>query len=213
MARNKRVLVFDCDGVLRSFSWMALYLAYIELCNFFDLNPSTFWRGLSDFKVWHNQDWKENLLRMGIGKQVDMEKSIEIFHDCYDPSVQVFPWVNEMIIELATRFEIAVFSNSHSASVAKSLNGLEKHISLIVGCDMLMNTKPHPEGIHLIIQETGSQADRLTMIGDTRVDILAGKRAGVYTAIVSWGFTDDEEELVSLNADIILRKPSDLLFL
>ena len=40
------LVIFDCDGVLRSVSWEALYEAYLEICKFINKNPSDFFRTL-----------------------------------------------------------------------------------------------------------------------------------------------------------------------
>jgi phosphoglycolate phosphatase len=52
--------------------------------------------------------------------------------------------------------------------------------------------------------------ERCLYIGDTRVDMLTGRAAGMHTVGVAWGFRS-VEELREHGADAIVQTPSELL--
>lgn len=49
-------------------------------------------------------------------------------------------------------------------------------------------SKPHPSMLERALYETGCEAERAVMIGDTEFDIEMGKAAGFATIGVSWGY-------------------------
>ena len=55
----------------------------------------------------------------------------------------------------------------------------------------------------------GVSPENCLMIGDTTVDILAGKRAGAQTVGVLSGF-GEEKELIEKGADLIIDSVADL---
>jgi HAD superfamily hydrolase (TIGR01549 family) len=65
------------------------------------------------------------------------------------------------------------------------------------------HTKPYPDPIHWAAQQMGLSAADCLMIGDTVVDIRAGRAAGAQTVGVLCGF-GEQGELVRAGADLIL---------
>ena len=61
-------------------------------------------------------------------------------------------------------------------------------------------SKPHPAMVQACLAETGIDAGRAVMIGDTTYDIDMGRAAGVKTIGVSWGYHPTE----TLQADRII---------
>ncbi|MCO4848663.1 MAG: HAD-IA family hydrolase [Yoonia sp.] len=61
-------------------------------------------------------------------------------------------------------------------------------------------SKPHPAMVLAALSETGVDAKRAVMLGDTTYDMDMGRAAGVGTIGVSWGY----HEAISLNADIVI---------
>ncbi len=49
-------------------------------------------------------------------------------------------------------------------------------------------SKPHPSMLFQALNDTGVDAERAVMIGDTEFDIAMGKAAGFATIAVSWGY-------------------------
>lgn len=70
-------------------------------------------------------------------------------------------------------------------------------------------TKPFPHPIHFAAKSMGLSAENCLMIGDTTVDILAGKAAGAQTVGLLCGF-GTEKELRRAGADVILTDLSEL---
>lgn len=70
--------------------------------------------------------------------------------------------------------------------------------------------KPEPIAALEIAKELGIDVSEAVFIGDTNVDILTGKNAGMKTIGVLWGFRD-KEELLSAGADYIVSKPLEIL--
>lgn len=61
-------------------------------------------------------------------------------------------------------------------------------------------SKPHPAMVLAALSETGVDAGRAVMLGDTTYDMDMGRAAGVGTIGVSWGYHD----VASLNADLVI---------
>jgi len=51
-------------------------------------------------------------------------------------------------------------------------------------------SKPHPSMIETCLRETGVEADRAVIVGDTTFDLEMGRAAGVATIGVDWGYHD-----------------------
>jgi phosphoglycolate phosphatase-like HAD superfamily hydrolase len=72
------------------------------------------------------------------------------------------------------------------------------------------HTKPFPDPIFWAAKEMGTPPDACLMVGDTTVDIRAGKAAGAQTVGVLCGF-GEEGELRKYGADMILTSPAELV--
>jgi phosphoglycolate phosphatase len=71
------------------------------------------------------------------------------------------------------------------------------------------HTKPYPDPILFAANKMGVKPEACLMIGDTTVDMRAGKSAGAQTVGVLCGF-GEEDELLRLGADVILKSTSEL---
>lgn len=70
--------------------------------------------------------------------------------------------------------------------------------------------KPVPTSAKEVLKQLGITATRCVYVGDTKVDMLTGKAAGMFTVGVSWGFRS-VDELCENGADTIIDEPGDLL--
>lgn len=86
---------------------------------------------------------------------------------------------------------------------------LEKHFVKVVTSQTCERTKPYPHPIRHAAQAMGIEPHHCLMIGDTTVDILAGKRAGAQTVGVLCGF-GTQRELVKAGADVVLNNLEEL---
>jgi len=70
--------------------------------------------------------------------------------------------------------------------------------------------KPDPATAAAIVRELKVPAERWLYVGDTRVDMLTGRAAGMFTVGVTWGFRL-ESELRDSGARAIIHRPLELL--
>ncbi|MDO8443563.1 MAG: HAD family hydrolase [Candidatus Azambacteria bacterium] len=204
------IIIFDCDGVLRSASWEGLYKAYIKLIEAQGKEPYDFFTDMKSFKLWWNPDWHRNNEKLGL-PLYKTDEIDTIFHEVYDSYIHLFDWVPEIICELYCKHLLALLTSSAESSVRKFLDGSNKYFDCIVGCERVKKLKPHPEGIHKIMRNFPEVSEEeFILVGDMTVDIQAGKNAGIRTGAVSWGF-GEKEELLSLSPDMFFAAPQDLL--
>jgi phosphoglycolate phosphatase len=87
-------------------------------------------------------------------------------------------------------FKKAVVSNKLEVFTMKTLKllHLHPHFDLILGGDSGHERKPSPEAILSVLSRLDVSADQVLMVGDTAYDIEAGKRAGVKTVAVTYGY-------------------------
>jgi phosphoglycolate phosphatase-like HAD superfamily hydrolase len=109
------------------------------------------------------------------------------------------------------RYRMAVVSARDEKSTMRFLTqfDLGKYFDPIVTGLSAPHTKPYPDPILLAAQKMGVQPQECLMIGDTTVDMRAGKAAGAQTLGVLCGF-GEEPELQQLGADLILKSTSEV---
>ncbi len=123
----------------------------------------------------------------------------------------IVPGVEEMLRLIHGRYPMAVVSARDEKSTMRFLTQFDlcKYFEVIVTGLSAPHTKPYPDPILLAAQRMGVEPHECLMIGDTTVDMRAGKAAGAQTAGVLCGF-GEEDELRQLGADLILNNTSDL---
>lgn len=212
-------IIFDNDGTLRSLSWEGLFAAYQAIITALGRQQCEFFENLKEFKAWFSWDWRVNVKRIGNGnsKKEFLEEVNSLFHQIYDPYIKHFPWTKVILDQLVLKHKLALLTTSNVSSAIGLLEKYElrKFFAQVVGNEQVKNIKPDPEGIFLILDQLDIKADGSTIIvGDTALDILAGKAAGIKTGLVLWREAKDETEissLLSLSPDYVFEKPEDLL--
>jgi pyrophosphatase PpaX len=83
----------------------------------------------------------------------------------------------------------AVTTRARTSTLATlSLTGLATYLDHVVAFEDVENLKPHPEPILKTLAFLNSHPDAAVMVGDTDVDIAAGRNAGTLTVGVTYGF-------------------------
>ena len=124
----------------------------------------------------------------------------------------LIPGTREMLAALKPHFKLGVVSARDSETTRQFLRhfGLSDFFDVVVTAQSCEHTKPYPDPILLAADTLGLPAAQCVMVGDTVVDIAAGKAAGTQTVAVLCGF-GTERELTRAGADLVLNSTSDLV--
>ncbi|MFA9478226.1 HAD family hydrolase [Phycisphaerales bacterium AB-hyl4] len=121
--------------------------------------------------------------------------------------------IPELLDTLTERdLKLAVLSNKPDPATQDMVATLFNQWSwdAVAGAKPGVPLKPEAGAALAIADELGIAPQRWVYVGDTKVDMLTGKSAGMYTVGVTWGFRD-EAELREHGADAIIHHPSQLL--
>jgi N-acetyl-D-muramate 6-phosphate phosphatase len=123
----------------------------------------------------------------------------------------LIPGVDEMLAALKGRYSMAVVSARHEKSTMRFLEqfDLVKYFDAIITGLSAPHTKPFPDPIYMAADRMSVKPSECLMVGDTTVDIRAGKSAGAQTVGVLCGF-GEEKELLDMGADLILSNTHQL---
>ncbi len=118
----------------------------------------------------------------------------------------------EVLQSLLPHYPMAVVSARDAKSTQLFLDQFELNsfFQTIATSQTCHYTKPFPDPILKVAKDMGVLPEECLMIGDTTVDIQAGKSAGAQTVGVLCGF-GSEDELQRAGADLILPTPLDVL--
>jgi HAD superfamily hydrolase (TIGR01549 family) len=124
---------------------------------------------------------------------------------------RLIPGVDEMLKRLKGRYPMTVVSARDAKGTMHFLEqfDLVKYFDAIITGQSAKHTKPYPDPVLLAAQKMGVRPEHCLMIGDTTVDMRAGKSAGAQAVGVLCGF-GEEPELRRLGADMILRSTPEL---
>jgi len=120
-------------------------------------------------------------------------------------SLPLIPGTAESLNALKSRYPLAVVSARGEAGTFAFLeyHGLLSHFECVASGQTTVHTKPWPDPVLWCAEQIGVPPEACLMIGDTTVDIRAGKAAGGQSVGVLSGF-GDRKELQRAGADLIV---------
>ncbi len=87
--------------------------------------------------------------------------------------------------------------------------GLTAVLGVVATARSTLRIKPHPAPVLWAAAKLGIDPSACLLVGDTAVDMTAGRAAGAQVAGVLCGF-GDAHELISAGAQTVLDSPADL---
>lgn len=123
----------------------------------------------------------------------------------------LIPGVDKMLARLQGYYPMAIVSARDEDGTMRFLKqfDLEKYFDVVVTGQSAEHTKPYPDPILLAAKRMNIKPEDCVMIGDTTVDMRAGKSAGTQIVGVLCGF-GEEPELRRKGANLIVKSTSEL---
>ncbi len=175
----------------------------------------------------HTSELSDTFLRGYIGRHlIDLFGDLGYPADRFDAMVEhyrstytlrchaatvVYPGVPEMLAGLGGRKSTATTKGTKTTRAVLEQFGLLQHFDHVQGTDGFP-AKPEPDVIHTSLAGLGARPEECLFIGDSPADMEAGRRAGVRTCAVRWGY-GDLEEMAKWEPDFWIDSPAQLLHL
>ncbi|PWM25852.1 MAG: HAD family hydrolase [Oscillospiraceae bacterium] len=147
-----------------------------------------------------------------------VQQAFEIFAKHYEQHMRdhtrPYPGIEALLSEMARRgIRMAVVSNKMNEAVGPLVKGwFGGWIPVAVGEGEQIPKKPAPQGVWRALSLLGSCRERSLYLGDSDVDVVTARNAGLYAVGCSWGFRD-RTVLEQAGADRIIDRPEELLSL
>lgn len=91
------------------------------------------------------------------------------------------------------------------------VEALQLRAAVVVGGDTTAHAKPHPAPLLEAARRLAVAPSVCLYVGDDERDIVAGRAAGMATAVAAWGYLGPRSEYRDWQADITLAAPGELL--
>ena len=134
------------------------------------------------------------------------------FAQHFNDHTQLYPGVKETLTALrAAGVKLALVTTKHQVQADFTARecGLAPYFDYIHGFMEGRQHKPHPEPVLTAAERLGATPEAAIMVGDTELDIEAGRAAGTATCGVTYGFRP-AWFLKSLRPDFLISRISDL---
>ncbi len=210
--RETELIIFDLDGTLINSSddiaWAAnktlLYMGHQEM------GPEAVKEGIG----WGVKTLLERLMPdEGAGR---ISEARERFLEYYWEHLNVRTFLYPGVLETLRHFKqlnkkMAVVTNKPIRFTERLLEelALKGFFMMALGGDSLPNRKPHPEPIEKVIATLETPREKTVFVGDSPIDCETGKRAGIATIGVMYGFRGIEE-LEQAGFDLLIKNLSEL---
>lgn len=185
-------ILFDLDGTLLD-TLTDLYAATNHTLRQFDCPERT----LDEVRRFVGNGARRLIEQALPGKDDDpsVDEVLQAFENyynatCNDGQTRPYPGVLEALAQLQEKYPVAVVSNKPDPAV-KALCKAYFGDVIALGVTEEIPRKPAPDMVHKVMAQMG--VDKCVFVGDSEVDVLTAKNAGVPCLSVLWGFRDREE--------------------
>jgi phosphoglycolate phosphatase len=206
------LLIFDLDGTLAD--------TKLDLANAVNATRKRF--GLAPLENELVYSYVGNgapvLIRKAMGPEYgeeDIQRALEHFLSHYRQHMlehtTLYPGVRESLERLRDEeVRLAVLTNkpvkiSQDILAGLGVGGL---FFRIYGGNSFEQKKPDPAGVFVLLEEAGVAKEQALMVGDSAVDVLTARNAGIAVCGVTYGF--QPESLAGETPDILVDRMEDL---
>ena len=160
------------------------------------------------------------LVRRALGDPADekfFKAGLEYFLDYYREHkldyTHVYAGIPEALEQIRSnggQRKMAVLSNkpvNPSRAIVDAL-GLADFFVNVYGGNSFDTKKPDPLGVKTLLEETGTAPGNAMIVGDSSIDILTGRNAGIATCGVTYGFAP--HTLCEAPPDVVVESPREL---
>ena len=142
------------------------------------------------------------------------DRFLEDYRECMLDNSHLFPQIAELLVTLEDR-EITwgIVTNKSEALTYPLLDYLKLNTrSQVTICgDTTPFFKPDPGGLIYAAEQINKQSNQCIYVGDDERDIIAGKKAGMKTIAVTYGYSLDKLMATACDPDAIAEHPSEIL--
>jgi phosphoglycolate phosphatase len=156
------------------------------------------------------------LMRRTLGSQAnetDVQRALQMFLSYYRAHMLDHTLLYSGVRETLDRLhdcKLAVLTNKPVHFSCAMLDGLGvyRYFAAVYGGNSFDQKKPDPVGVYQILSDTRGQREKTWMIGDSAVDVLTGRNAGITTCGVTYGY--NTESFKETPPDFLIDRFSDL---
>jgi phosphoglycolate phosphatase/pyrophosphatase PpaX len=207
-----RALVFDLDGTL-----VETFRIYGNVYR--NIFARATGRTLTDAEIFSLGPAAEPLTIQKVVGEANVPRYMDLFCEQYESELisaprLAYPGVTELVEWCAQRgLALGIYTNKSQRTTEITLARLPfaRHFQSVVTASHVSEPKPHPEGILQSLEVLKTNPHETLYIGDWPVDVLAGRRAGVRTALALWGHMDLRHPDGHHPPDVTLESPGDLI--
>lgn len=173
MSHQIEALLFDMDGVLvdSKDSWLAALNEAMEAYGQPRLTKEEF---IETY-------WGDNLkaILASLGLPLGISDFCLSTYPNHTGAVKLFQETKN-VLDILSKYPKAVVTNTPRSCTMQILDafGLSSYFGSVVTSDMVGNGKPHPDMLLKASSELGVSISDCMLIGDTSIDVRAGKNAG-----------------------------------
>ncbi len=160
-----------------------------------------------------------NLIRRAMGegtKEEDFQRCLAIFSGhyvkhCFD-NTRLYDGVDSLLHELRAKgVKSAIVSNKLQAGTDELYRKyFADTVDIAIGEHEGCRRKPAPDMVDMAIERLGVSREECLYVGDSEVDVLTARNAGLPCISVLWGFRD-RDELERAGATTFISAPHELL--
>jgi pyrophosphatase PpaX len=146
-------------------------------------------------------------------REEEFLKSYEYYYNLdFEQNISLFPGTLEMLDRLREKgMRLGIVTSKGRGGTERTVKvaGLDRYMEVIVTAQDVSIHKPFPEPVLEALRLLGALPQQAIYVGDSFLDVEAGKKAGVTTLAVTWGITA-KEELAGLVPDGLLDSWTEL---
>jgi phosphoglycolate phosphatase len=214
-ARAIKLVIFDLDGTLIDSRLDLIHSVNATLRHF--KRPEL----PGDVIASYIGDGAPVLVRRAFGDprhETDVKEALDYFLAYYRvhklDHTHVYPGVKEMLRAVSSSNgvsrQMAVLSNKPvipSRAIVEAL-GLAEFFVHVYGGNSFPTKKPDPQGVRTILRETKARPEETLIVGDSSIDVITGRNAGLWTCGVTYGFAP--HTLCEAPPDVTVDSPQEL---
>ena len=141
------------------------------------------------------------------------DEFLQIYAENLCKHTQLFPGVTELLEHLDdTDIPWGIVTNK-PGNLAEPLVqelGIAFNAVCMVSGDTLTRMKPAPDQLHHAASMLGINEQNTVYMGDDPRDVIAGKTAGMKTAVAAYGYIQDDQDPRNWDADVIFQQALDM---